>query len=142
MSLEIRCSEAWARFTPDEVRRTGTGSYYLSAQVSAAQLQAIGCPLLPKGYVPADDAQPLQTSIPVLLLNGAADPQDPPSNVADARVEMPNSLVVSVPAQGHTVGHLWCLPTVVADFITNAQADADAAQRCTETIPLPPFKVA
>lgn len=142
MSIEIRCTEAWARFNPDEVRRTGAGSYYLSAQVAAAQLQAMGCPLLPRGYVPADDAQPLQTAIPVLLLNGAADPQDPPSNVADARVEMPSSLVVSVPGQGHTVGHLSCLPTVVADFIAAGAADADAARQCAETVPLPPFKVA
>ena len=142
MSLEIRCSEAWARFNPDEVRRTGSGSYYVSAQLVAALMQAEACPLLRQGYVPAGDGRPALTSVPVLLLNGAADPQDPPSNVADASVDMPNSLVVSVPGQGHTVGHLWCLPTLVADFIASAAADADAAHRCTETIPIPPFKVA
>ena len=142
MSLEIRCTEAWARYDPAEVRRTGAGSYYMAAQLSSALMQAQGCPFLPAGYAPPDDAQPLHTSVPVLLLNGTADPQDPPSNVAGAPIEMPNSLEVPVPAQGHTVGHLGCLPAVVADFITTARVDAAAAQRCAEAVLPPPFQLA
>ncbi len=141
MSYEIRCYEAWARDDPAEVRRTGAGSYYLSAQLESAVSQAAACPLLPKGVVPANDAQPVRTSVPVLLLNGNVDPQDPPSNVAAAQVDMPNSFELVVPGQGHVVGAYWCMPTVISDFITAGKVDAAAAHRCAESVPTPVFRV-
>jgi pimeloyl-ACP methyl ester carboxylesterase len=141
MSLEIRCYEAWARFDPQRVRATGAGSYFLSAQLSAAEGQASACPLLPKGWTPAGDDQPARTAVPVLLLNGEADPQDPPSNVADAPLEMPNSLTVVVPGQGHTVAHLGCLPSIVAHFVATATPDRAAAEACAATVPVPPFQL-
>jgi pimeloyl-ACP methyl ester carboxylesterase len=141
MGFVIRCTEAWARFDPDQVRLTGAGSYYLSAQLAAAREQAAGCPLMPRGIVPPDDAVPLRSTQPVLLLAGANDPQDPPSNVADAGAELPNSVTVVVPYQGHTVGHIECLPGVVVDFFDSGKADMARASACTSTLPAPAFRL-
>ena len=142
MSIEIRCWEAWARWDPRETARTGAGSYLVHAQYAAAQLQQSICPLLPRGIVPADDGRPLRTSLPVLLLTGAADPQDPPANVAGAATQMPSSVRITVPAQGHTVGHIGCLPTVVVDFFDRSKVDEAAAAACAATVAPPAFEVA
>lgn len=61
------------------------------------------------------NGQPIRgvSDVPVLLVLCEADPQDPPSNVADAPIDLLNSLTVVVPGHGHTVGHLGCMPSVV-----------------------------
>lgn len=141
MSLVIRCSEAWARFDPAEVQRLGQGSYYLSGELAMATLQAAACPLLPKGVVPANDAEPVHSTAGVLLLTGGDDPQDPPSNVANASLQMPSSTTLVVPSQGHTVGHLGCLPEVVVQFFDAGALDVAAAQACAARVPVPAFQV-
>lgn len=141
MSLEIRCSEAWARFDPAAVQRSGQGSYYVSSQLTMATLQAAACPLLPTGFVPANDSEAVHSMAPVLLLTGGDDPQDPPSSVAAAPQQMPNSLTVIVPSQGHTVGHLSCLPAVVVRFFDAGKPDAPGAQACAAKVPVPAFQL-
>jgi pimeloyl-ACP methyl ester carboxylesterase len=141
MSVVIRCSEAWARYDPAEVRRTGAGSYYMSAQAAAAGSQALGCAYLPVGVAPPNDGAPLATSLPVLMLNGDADPQDPPANIAGTAALMPNSLLVAVPGQGHTVGHIGCLTGVVAEFFERGAVDPTFANQCVGTIQTPSFQL-
>jgi pimeloyl-ACP methyl ester carboxylesterase len=141
MSAVIRCSEAWARFDPDAVATAGAGSYLLASELGAARNQAQVCPLSPPGVVPADDGQPVHSTVPVLLLNGSDDPQDPPSNVAGAPEEMPNSVSIAVRGQGHTVGHLGCLPAVVVAFFDTAKVDLASARACAQRIPVPAFQL-
>jgi pimeloyl-ACP methyl ester carboxylesterase len=139
MASVIRCSEAWARYDPTEVERLGAGTFELEAQLANARMQAESCRFTPAGVVPDNDAQAVRSDVPVLLILGEADPQDPPSNVADAPTELPNSLTVVVPGQGHTVGHLGCMPSVVVAFI-NAGTVHDLDVSCAATgVPLPPF---
>jgi pimeloyl-ACP methyl ester carboxylesterase len=141
MSVEIRCSEAWARFDPAMVQRFGAGSYYLPAQLAAAQVQAAACALLPRGVVSADDSAPARTDAPVLLLNGLLDPQDPPSNVYRASDTMPHTVALAIPYQGHTVGHIGCLPEIVVKFLDTDRVDMATAQACIASISAPAFKV-
>ncbi|HET9782567.1 MAG TPA: alpha/beta fold hydrolase [Candidatus Dormibacteraeota bacterium] len=141
MSIEIMCVEAWARHDSNQVSALGQGSYYLSSQLSWAQSMEASCSYVPPGYVPANDAQPVQTSLPILLLNGTDDPQDPPANVAMAREQMPNSLSVTPSGLGHTVGHIGCLPRLVARFFDTGKTDAAAAQACLATMPPPSFRL-
>ena len=79
----------------------------------------------------------MRSEVPVLLLNGAEDPQDPPSNVADAGAELPNSLAIAVPALGHTVGHLGCLPSIVAAFFEAGSVDGLDTSCIDEMMPTP-----
>jgi pimeloyl-ACP methyl ester carboxylesterase len=117
MADEILCSEAWARFTPTGVRRLSAGSYALPRELADARRRDGMCRHLPTGIVPADDASAVHTRVPVLWLVGDGDPQDPPANLAQVPVQQPNSRIVVVPAQQHVVGHLGCLPSVVAAFL-------------------------
>jgi hypothetical protein len=117
MAHEILCSEAWARFDPDEVARTGAGSYARPMLVARAVAQETQCRLLPPGVVPADDGEPVITATPILWITGDGDPQDPPANLSAVETQQPNSLVVAMPAQEHVVGHLGCGPDVIAAFL-------------------------
>ena len=81
------------------------------------------CRYLPKGVVPADDASPVRTTIPVLWLTGDGDPQDPPANLTAVSTQEPNSRVVVMPAQEHVVGHLGCGPAVIAAFVDAGTAN-------------------
>jgi pimeloyl-ACP methyl ester carboxylesterase len=140
MSLEIRCSEAWARFDPAEVSRLGAGSYDLDAQIAGAEAQAQSCVLVPQGVVPADDAQPVHSDIPTLLLVGGADPQDPPALLGMSRQVLSNSRLVVMPGQGHTVGHLGCMPGIVDAFVrAGSVVGLDASCIDAGDNPLPAF---
>jgi len=141
MALEILCSEAWARFDPAAVATAGAGSYLLASELSAAQNQAQTCPMVPPGVVPSGDALPVSSQVPVLLLNGENDPQDPPANVAEAQQQMPNSVRIVARAQGHTVGNLGCLPAVVVAYFDTGKVDQAVAKACAQSLPLVPFKL-
>lgn len=141
MSAVIRCSEAWARYDPDEVARLGAGTFELEAQLAEARAQAESCRFTPAGIVPENDAEPARSDVPVLLILGDADPQDPPSNVADAPVELPNSLTVVVPGHGHTVGYQGCMPSIVVDFITAGTVSGLDVSCAATDVPLPPFLI-
>jgi pimeloyl-ACP methyl ester carboxylesterase len=140
MKDEILCSEAWARFDPAEVERQGAGSYAVPFVRAWATREATLCRYLPKGIVPADDAAPVRTDLPVLWLVGDADPQDPPSNLADVPSQEPNSRIVVMPAQEHVVGHLGCGPSVIASFIDAGTATGlDTACVAQGASPAPTF---
>jgi pimeloyl-ACP methyl ester carboxylesterase len=137
MSWAIRCSEPWARFRPGRVAALGPDSYLLGSQLAGARTTRIACAAMPPLR---DDEEngPVRSDLPVLLLNGAEDPQDPPSNVTDAPVELPNSLAIEVVGYGHTVGHLGCLPDVVAAFFASGTVQ-DLETACVTEMEPPPF---
>jgi pimeloyl-ACP methyl ester carboxylesterase len=141
MADEIFCSETWARFKPAEVARHGTGSFALARELARAKDRATMCRYLPKGVVPADDAAPVRTAIPVLWLAADGDPQDPPSNLATVPVQQPNSRVVVMPAQQHVIGHLGCMPAVIAAFLEAGRADQLDTSCVAKGAPAPPFRL-
>jgi pimeloyl-ACP methyl ester carboxylesterase len=116
MAATIRCSEAWARYLPDETARLSSGTLFEEWAMDGARTWDMLCKALPKGVVPANDGERARSEASVLILTGEADPQNPPENVAHAANELPNSLSIVVPWFGHTVGHLGCMPQVVSDF--------------------------
>jgi pimeloyl-ACP methyl ester carboxylesterase len=138
MNWSILCSEAWARSDQSRIAAASADSYFGEVATQRARDFDLGCSLLPTAFVPPNDAAPLRSDIPVLLLNGSEDPQDPPANVSDAPIELPNSLSIVAPAQGHTVGHLGCLPDVVAAFIAAGSVDG-LDTTCVQEMSPPPF---
>lgn len=140
MSIVIRCSEAWARFDPTETARSGAGSYLRDVEVAVAEAQATACAYAPKGVVPPDDGQPARSDVPVLLVLGGADPQNPPANVADAPRELANSLTVVLPGHAHTVGHLGCMPSIIGAFVEAGTVDGLDLSCISSGVPLPPFR--
>jgi pimeloyl-ACP methyl ester carboxylesterase len=140
MSFVIRCSEAWARFDPVETARSGAGSYLRDVEVAIAEAQATSCAYAPKGVVPADDDKPVTSDVPVLLVLGGSDPQNPPANVADAPRDLPNSLTLVLPGHAHTVGHLGCMPSIIESFIRAGAVDGLDVSCVSTGVPLPPFR--
>ncbi len=136
MYWSIVCAEGWARFDPGRTAGLGAGSYLLSDELDAARTEGLACRLMPEASMQPGDAEPVRSDVPVLLLNGVEDPQDPPSNVADAEAELPSSLSIAVPALGHTVGHIGCLPSIVSAFFETGSVvglDTSCVDRMTPT---------
>jgi pimeloyl-ACP methyl ester carboxylesterase len=138
MSWAIRCSEPWAEYDFADVRRRGGRSYLLRSQLEEARTLEIVCESIPATEGPEEVVDPVRSEVPVLLLNGTADPQDPPSNVADAPELLPNSLVIEVNGYGHTVGQFGCLPSVVTAFFEAGSVE-HLDTRCVDLMPAPPF---
>ena len=121
MFWSIVCSEGWARFDPARTAQSGTGSSLLRSQLADARSWRLVCGSMPG--ISREPATAVRSSVPVLLLNGTEDPQDPPSNVAGAARAFPNSLELAVASLGHTIGTRGCLPDVVARFFAAGSID-------------------
>jgi pimeloyl-ACP methyl ester carboxylesterase len=140
MPVVIRCSEAWAAYDPEQVAKIGATSYDLEDQIATSQGWATTCASTPKGVVPANDADPVRGDLPVLFTVGDSDPQDPPDNIAEAATDLPNSLTVVVPGQGHTVAHMGCMPSIVSAFIAAGTVDGlDTTCVANGGVPIPAF---
>ena len=92
--------------------------------------------------MPADDASPASTTVPVLWLTGDGDPQDPPANLTAVPKQGPNSRIVVMPAQEHVVGHLGCGPALIAAFLDAGTANGlDTACVAQGAAPSPTFRL-
>ena len=123
MSEIIMCSEAWARFDPAEVEHLGQGRLPAADELAEAAARAQRCQALPPGVVPADDAAPVATELPILWLAGDGDPQDPPANLTSIPSQQPNARIAVIPAQQHVAGYTGCGPQVIAEFVEAGTAD-------------------
>ena len=138
MSFEILCSEPWARADPGRVRRSGAGSYLAGVAGSRARLFAAACRFVPRGVVPAGEAEPVPTDVPVLILAGGADPQDPPANMRGWRTLFPHGRLVVVRGATHGVLAEGCVALLAARFVERGTARGlDTA--CARRIEQPPF---
>lgn len=139
MSFEILCSEPWARFDPVRVLRSSAGSYLAGVAESRARLFAQACRSVPKGVVPAGSARPVPTDVPVLILAGSADPQDPPANMRGWRTFFPNGRLVVVRGATHGVLAAGCVAHVAAQFVDSGTARG-LDTTCVRRIEQPAFE--
>jgi pimeloyl-ACP methyl ester carboxylesterase len=132
------CRESWARFGVDETERAGSGSFLAGASAARARLFRQACLAVPHVHRAPDRSEP--SPVPVLLLAGDADPQDPPANLAGWRREFPNGRLVVVHGLAHGVIAYGCLRFVVARFVAaGGVRGLDAA--CATRVPLPRFEL-
>jgi pimeloyl-ACP methyl ester carboxylesterase len=141
MSFEILCSEPWARFDPVKVLRSSARSYLAGVAESRARLFAQACRFVPKGVVPAGSARLVPTQVPVLLLAGSADPQDPPANLRKWRTFFPNGRLVVVRGATHGLLANGCVALVAARFIDSGTVRG-LGTTCVRQIEQPPFETA
>jgi pimeloyl-ACP methyl ester carboxylesterase len=142
-AVTIRCSDAWAAMNPATVGQQGPSVFAAEVTIKAAGLHAL-CAVWP--HDPGVSGT-VRSTVPVVFLNGTADPGDPPASVAGATATMPNALLVSVPGIGHwTLGwnpHPGCLLAATTAFIQAGQPASPAPwDVCTralagEPIPFP-----
>lgn len=137
----IKCSDAWAQMDPMAVRTSGGSSIFTASTVEAAVLSQAFCSAWPKA-VGASGL--VRSTAPIVFLNGTADPDDPPANVAGGTITMPNSLSVQVPGYGH--GQLsqdtsGCLAREAITFLEQGIPSTTADWPCAADPPYPPFSL-
>ena len=140
MSLTILCHEGWAKIRPAETIAAASGSYLTYADVRELTVLEDICAGMPPPkqealYGPVEDS-----SVPLLLFNSEADPQDPPENAADARQHYPNSLNLIVPGQAHGFTDIACRASLVTAFIEIGSVEGLDVD-CLQEQSLPPFNV-
>jgi pimeloyl-ACP methyl ester carboxylesterase len=130
--VTIRCGDAWAAMNPAEIAQQARLSLFTPMMAGEAAWQQHLCALWPhdpgvRGVV--------HSKIPIVFVNGTADPTDPPANVAAAPATMPNALLVSVPGGSHEVGPTGCIPAQsVAFILAGKPADRAAWAACARTL--------
>jgi pimeloyl-ACP methyl ester carboxylesterase len=119
----IRCAEPWARFQPGQI--PGPGSYCCQYWIGNARWWQHVCTLIPDPGAAARYGPQKPSDVPVLMINGTADPQDPPANMAGARQIWPSSRLLTEPGQAHSIDTqtwLQCDDGLVQAFIEHANA--------------------
>jgi pimeloyl-ACP methyl ester carboxylesterase len=137
----IGCAEPWARATAAGI--TDPASYYYQNSVLSAQWWQYVCTLIPASRTASDYGPPRVSGTPVLMINGTADPQDPPANMAGTRKIWPNSREVAEPWQSHSINpNAWmqCGATLVRTFVETARVK-ELDTGCLGQVRLPSFAV-
>jgi pimeloyl-ACP methyl ester carboxylesterase len=139
--VTIYCGDAWAAMNPATVGQPGPSVFASEVTVKAEGLRAL-CAAWP--HDPGVSGT-VRSTVPVVFLNGTADPGDPPASVAAATATMPNALLVPVPGVGHwTLGwnpHPGCLLAATTAFIQAGRPARpnpwDACTRALAAEPMP-----
>jgi pimeloyl-ACP methyl ester carboxylesterase len=77
----------------------------------------------------------VHSTVPVVFVNGTADPTDPPANVAAAPRTMPNALLVTVPGGSHEIAAGGCLSAqAIAFILAGKPANRAAWAACARTL--------
>ncbi|MBI3968947.1 MAG: alpha/beta fold hydrolase [Chloroflexi bacterium] len=136
MYLSVLCSED-APFLTADITSPKVG-FYASDRTIPELLES--CAVWPKGSIPSDLRQPVQSDAPALLLSGEADPVTPPANAERALRTLTNGRHLVAPGQGHNVVFRGCLPRLVATFVESATA-TNLETDCVKDVRALPFFV-
>ena len=94
MGLTINCHEPEERLRPAETEAAAAGSFISYVDMRAMVNPGDICAAMPTRNQRRRQARADPSPVPVLLINGAADPKDPPANVAGAGRIDPRSLAL------------------------------------------------
>jgi pimeloyl-ACP methyl ester carboxylesterase len=113
----VVCSEDVPRFDAQQLEQTNAGSY-LGDQVSESLLAVC------EGWPSDLDAsrrqaavEPVLPDLPTLLLSGENDPVTPPRHAKQVAAQLPRSLHLVAPGQGHGVVQRGCFPKILTAFV-------------------------
>jgi pimeloyl-ACP methyl ester carboxylesterase len=139
MQYEIECAEPWASDQPAALSDQRTSFDYHNDLNTARWYQYV-CPLIPTSAAAVGSQQLTLSRVPVLSLNGDADPTDQPRNMAGMQKFWPGSREIALPGQGHYVTPAtWpCMGALTQAFIEQASA-AHLDTSCLAATPAPAF---
>lgn len=140
MPVAIKCTEPWAVRDPAVVAADAQGSFLAYTDVRDSQQNAAICAAWPRADTTGEDWSRVQSNVPTLVLQGGADPKDPPSNSAGVQQAMPNAKVLLAPGQGHGIATLGCVPTLIDRFLERGTATGIDTS-CVKLTPLPAFRL-
>jgi pimeloyl-ACP methyl ester carboxylesterase len=133
--VTVRCGDAWAAMNPATVSQQGPSVFAAEVTIKAQGVHAL-CAAWP--HDPGVSGT-VHSTVPIVFLNGTADPGDPPASVAGATATMPNALLVAVPGIGHWTlnwnPHPGCLLAATTAFIQAGEPASPAAwNACTRAL--------
>jgi pimeloyl-ACP methyl ester carboxylesterase len=134
MHLSVICAEDIPRITPRDIAAT-TNAFFGRALVDDF-IRA--CAVWPRGRIPADFYEPLQSAVPTLILSGGIDPATPPRHGDEVAKTLSNAKHLIAPHVGHGVSLHGCAPRLIESFVRKAASQGLDA-RCLERIPRPLF---
>lgn len=140
MYWSILCNEPWARWNPARTRAASGETYLAERTAFDAELASVVCSVMPKTPQPAWSKARVHSDVPVLIVVGGNDPQDPLANVRGASRELPASRTIVVPHAGHGALELGCVARVAREFVERGSADG-LDTRCVTRYTPPPFVV-
>jgi hypothetical protein len=139
MGLTINCHEPEERLRPAETEAAAAGSFISYDDMRGMVNPGDVCAAVPTPEPAALHGPPTTSPVPVLLINGAADPKDPPANIAGAGRIYPRSLALTVPNQAHDYNvDPTCRAGLFAAFIERADTTGLPVE-CLEDQQVPPF---
>ncbi len=118
-----------------DAKGTVLGGYRLDQHLGA-------CAQWPRGAVPADWLDPVQSNAPALLFSGELDPSTPPETGLEVAQNLPNSLHVVFRNETHGAAANWdnCGAPMEASFVENADI-AGIDTSCANKIERAPFYI-
>jgi len=138
--LCITCSED-IPFIKDEEITPATANTFMNTYRVDQQKGA--CSLWSKGTIPSDYLEPVNSTIPVLILSGTLDPVTPTIWAKEIASKLANSKLVIIPAMAHAFDGLSnesCFDDIVLAFIANP-SDSLGNTDCVYQMKPPSFKV-
>ena len=117
-----------------EAKGTFLGDYRMRQQRRA-------CNIWPRAPVEASLHQPVRSEVPVLMINGAADPVTPSANMTEAARGLTNATSILVPHGAHSLGGLVglaCVDRLIHDFVDRSSG-AGLDRSCVAGITRPAF---
>lgn len=136
MGYSVQCAEDVPFYTAEQATQAAEGTY-LSEMVSGGLIEI--CETWPRGAIPADFKDPVQSDVPVLLLSGEYDPVTPPAYAELAAETLSNSLHLIAPGQGHNVILRGCIPDLAEQFLINGSVEGLDTACVSEIEPFPFF---
>lgn len=98
------------------------------------------CENWPAGFIDADFKDALATDVPILILSGEADPITPPGYGESITSTLPNSRHIINEDQGHMQAPFGCMPVLLAQFVSTADAK-NLNIDCLDRLRVTPFFV-
>ncbi|HUY83306.1 MAG TPA: alpha/beta fold hydrolase, partial [Steroidobacteraceae bacterium] len=115
MQMSVICSEDAPFFGAADLDRARLAKTYQGTDQLDAFAQI--CRIWPQGPVDADLHAPLRSSVPTLLLAGAADPVTPPAAARRVARGLANHRLLVLAGEGHGQLATGCVPRLMAQFL-------------------------
>lgn len=131
--LSVSCAEDAARIRPEEVD-AAVGDSFIGPWRVRGQLAA--CALWPRAPLPADQAEPVRSDVPVLLVSGDLDPVTPPEWGELVVRHLRNGRHIVAPGAHGEGGD--CVDAIGRAFFRTASV-AGLDTSCLAGLALPPF---
>jgi hypothetical protein len=138
MHNEIICFEPWADGSAEAMQQYGKCSYYLNVALENLPEDSRAGNLLRRPLPEAIYAPQIGSKIPVLVLVGELDDQNPLENMAGAQELWPNVQIVMEPGQGHSSTVTSCRIDIENVFISDPLKTLDTT--CLKDS-APPFDI-